>query len=187
MVKRTAILIALVLAVACAEKGERPKDDRKEGGTAVQMQLTSKAFSEGGMIPRPYTCDGDDVAPQLAWENVPEGTKSFVLIMDDPDAPVGTWDHWIVYNIPDTVASLPDGASKDKMLRGGIEGVNSWGRTNWGGPCPPGGTHRYIFKLYALDTMLEPGDKPKKRDIEKAMEGHMLGQAQLMGRYKRSR
>jgi len=151
------------------------------------MVLTSSAFREGAVIPGKYTCDGEGVSPPLAWTQVPSGTKSFVLVMDDPDAPVGTWDHWIVYGIPDSVTSLAEAASKGTLPSGCREGVNSWERTGWGGPCPPGGTHRYEFRLYALDSALAVKDKPRKADLERAMTGHVLALARLMGRYKRSR
>ncbi|MCK4357577.1 MAG: YbhB/YbcL family Raf kinase inhibitor-like protein [Candidatus Cloacimonetes bacterium] len=143
-------------------------------------KIASTAFAEGEMIPRKYTCDGDDISPPLQISDVPENTKSLALIMDDPDAPVGVWDHWIVFNIPASISQISEGEEPQ-----GTPGKNSWGRTGYGGPCPPSGTHRYFFKLYALDTMLdlEPGASKKK--VLKAMEGHILAQGELMGKYKR--
>ena len=144
------------------------------------IKIASTAFAEGEMIPKKYTCDGDDISPPLQISDVPENTKSLALIMDDPDAPVGVWDHWIVFNIPASISQISEGEEPQ-----GTPGKNSWGRTGYGGPCPPSGTHRYFFKLYALDTMLdlEPGASKKK--VLKAMEGHILAQGELMGKYKR--
>lgn len=155
-----------------------------EGGYA--MELKSTAFSEGGMIPGKYTCDGPDVSPPLAWDNAPSGTKSYALICDDPDAPVGTWVHWVYYDIPPTTKGFPENVAKTEgPASGGQQGVNDFRKVGYGGPCPPGGTHRYFFKLYALDSMLKlPGGTTKPK-LLKAMEGHILGQAQLMGKYKR--
>ncbi|MBD3303551.1 YbhB/YbcL family Raf kinase inhibitor-like protein [Candidatus Woesearchaeota archaeon] len=144
------------------------------------MKLTSPAFGQEADIPPEYTCDGDDVSPELSIADVPDNAKSIVLVCDDPDAPAGTWDHWIVFNIP---------ASTDKIAKGkepeGTAGRNSWGKTGYGGPCPPSGTHRYFFRLYALDTMLDLPEGASKADIESAMKGHVLEEAQLMGKYKR--
>lgn len=151
-----------------------------------KMKITSSAFEEGGMIPRKYTCDGSDVSPPIKWDNVPEGTKSIALIYDDPDAPVGIWIHWVIYNIPPETRELDENVPREETLSNGTkQGKNDWGRIGYGGPCPPGGTHRYYFKLYALDTEpdLEPG--PTKKKLLNAMEGHILVEGQLMGKYKR--
>ena len=150
------------------------------------MEITSTAFSEGEMIPQEYTCDGKDISPPLAWTGVPAGTKSLALIADDPDAPVGTWVHWVAFNIPPDVTELPEAIPTDALPTGGTHGTNSWRRPGYGGPCPPGGTHRYFFKLYALDTELALKAGASKKDVEKAMKVHILAEAQLMGRYKRS-
>ncbi len=148
----------------------------------MTLKITSPSFKDGEMIPRKYTCQGDDVNPQLDISGIPENTKSLVLIMDDPDAPMGTWDHWIVWNIsPDTKT-----IAENSVPAGAVQGKNSWGRNDYGGPCPPSGTHRYFFKLYALDTTLDIPAKSKKKDVEKAMRGHIIEQAQLMGKYKKS-
>lgn len=150
------------------------------------MQLTSPAFADGGLIPRRYTCDGDDASPPLAWSGVPATTVSLALIADDPDAPRGTWVHWVLYNLPATTTSLPEALPTDERLpNGALQGRNDFRRTGYGGPCPPSGTHRYFFKLYALDTVLslEPG--ATKQQLLQAMEGHVLAEAQLMGRYAR--
>ena len=152
----------------------------------MAITVTSTAFTEGGMIPKKYTCDDRDISPQLSWSGVPAGAKSLALICDDPDAPVGTWVHWVVYNIPPSEKGLPEQATAEKGLPAGTrQGINDFRKKDYGGPCPPGGTHRYFFKVYALDAQLTLGDGARKQDLLKAMEGHVLGQGQLMGRYKR--
>jgi Raf kinase inhibitor-like YbhB/YbcL family protein len=156
------------------------------GGAAMAITITSTAFADGGMIPREYTCDGKDISPPLAWKNVPGGTKSLAIICDDPDAPVGTWVHWVLFNIPASVKELPQGMPPDKVLKSGARhGMNDFRKFGYGGPCPPGGTHRYYFKIYALDTELTQEPGLTKAELLKAMKGHILGQGQLMGRYKR--
>jgi hypothetical protein len=146
------------------------------------LSTRSPAFAPGGPIPRKFTCDGDDVSPPLEWDPGPAGTASYALIMDDPDAPRGTWVHWVAWGIHAT--NLPEGASP--RGRGGFqEGLNSWPRRGYGGPCPPSGTHRYYFRLYALDAEVAPGAKADKAALLKAMEGHVLAQGELMGRYAR--
>lgn len=166
--------------------GPTPAAPAEKGGQAMAFELTSNAFSQGDSIPAKYTCDGQDISPPLGWSDPPEGTRSFALINDDPDAPVGTWDHWVIYNVPSEARSLPEAVSSDAELPDGSRnGQNSWRRLGYGGPCPPSGTHRYFFKLYALDTSLglEPG--AGKQQVLTAMEGHILGQAELMGVYSR--
>jgi hypothetical protein len=162
-----------------------------QGGKEVKkMVITSPAFEHEGGIPLKYTCDGEDVSPPLDWSNVPEGAKSLVLIVDDPDAPDPkapkmTWVHWVLYNIPPDATGLPEGVKTSALPEGTSEGINDWKRTGYGGPCPPIGTHRYFHKLYALDTILPKMNKPTKADIEKAMKGHVLAHAELIGKYKR--
>ena len=152
----------------------------------MTFKLTSTAFAEGNPIPARYSCQGEDVSPPLAWQDAPTGTQSFALIMDDPDAPGGTWVHWIVYNLPAHVNALPEGVTAQKGLpQGALQGRNSWGRNDYGGPCPPSGTHRYFFKLYALDSMLNLPPGASKEDVLHAMEGHLLAEAQLMGTYRK--
>ena len=150
------------------------------------MTITSTAFTGGEPIPVKYSCKGEDISPPLTWSGAPAGTVSFALICDDPDAPIGTWVHWIYFDIPASVNSLPEafpaGAAPDI---GGIQGRNSWKRNDYGGPCPPGGTHRYFFKLYALDTTLGLGPGADKKKVERAMEGHILAEAQLMGTFRK--
>ena len=150
------------------------------------MQLTSPAFNEGEMIPRKYTCDDQDISPPMAWSGVPEGTQIFALISDDPDAPMGTWVHWVYYDIPADRTELPENISPDKKpALGGTQGKNDFGRIGYGGPCPPGGIHRYFFKLYALDTLFGLAAGITKGELLKAMEGHILEEARLMGKYSR--
>ncbi len=150
------------------------------------MEITSSAFGSGEMIPAKYTCDGADFSPPLDWSGSPAGTKSFALVCDDPDAPMGTWVHWVIFDIPPSATMLAEGFTREKDLPGGgTQGINDFRKIGYGGPCPPGGTHRYFFKLYALDTML--GLKPgiTKDQLLKAMRGHILAEAQLMGTYRR--
>jgi Raf kinase inhibitor-like YbhB/YbcL family protein len=152
--------------------------------TSYGFELKSSAFVSGSMIPSLYTCKGKNISPPLTWSGAPAGTKSFVLICDDPDAPILTWVHWVYYNIPASVTSLPEALSKiEKPQQGGIHGKSSFGDFGYGGPCPPLGTHRYFFKLYALDTMLTLPSGAKKKDILKAMDKHVLGQTELMGKF----
>ncbi|MEK6770014.1 MAG: YbhB/YbcL family Raf kinase inhibitor-like protein [Gemmatimonadota bacterium] len=156
------------------------------------LALTSTAFQHGGAIPSLYTCDGRDIAPPLAWTGVPTTAKSLSLIVDDPDAPDPdkpkmTWVHWVLYNIPSSTGGLPEGATSGDLPKGTLEGQNDWHRTGYGGPCPPIGRHRYFHKLYALDAVLPDLRVPTKRDLEAAMEGHVLERAELMGTYQRSR
>jgi Raf kinase inhibitor-like YbhB/YbcL family protein len=149
------------------------------------FSLTSPAFSQGEEIPARFTADGADVSPELRIGDPPGGTVTFALIMDDPDAPMGTWVHWVVWNIPGAARSVPEGT----LPEGSTEGRNSWGRTGYGGPSPPKGTgvHRYFFKLYALDTRLELPPTADKAALLDAMKGHVLGEAELMGTYTRDR
>lgn len=148
------------------------------------FQLTSTAFSQGTPIPALYTCQGRDISPPLAWGEPPASTRSFALIMDDPDAPVGIWVHWVIYNLPPEARSLPEALPTDGQLPdGSLQGKNSWNRLGYGGPCPPSGTHRYFFKLYALDTTLSLSTGASKGQLIQAMEGHILAQAELMGTY----
>jgi len=156
------------------------------------MKVTSPVFENQGEIPKKYTCDGEDIAPALAWSNVPEGTKSFALIVDDPDAPDParpqmTWVHWVMYNIPATTNSLPEGAREGDLPKGILHGLNDWRKTGYGGPCPPVGKHRYFHKLYALDIVLPDLKRPTKAQLEKAMEGHILSKGELVGLYQRKK
>lgn len=147
----------------------------------MDFRLTSQVFKEGASIPSKYTCDGENVSPPLKWEGVPQGTKSFVLIVDDPDAPAKVWTHWVLYNIPPTNTECREG----KAPSGALEGVNDFGEIGYGGPCPPSGTHRYFFKLYALDQLLSIPQGATKLQVEKAIKPHVLGEVQLIGTYKK--
>jgi len=152
-----------------------------EGIAMETLTITSPAFGTGELIPSKFTCDGQDVNPALAIGNVPAGTKSLALIMDDPDAPNGTWVHWVLWNIDPATREIRE----NSVPAGAKPGTNDFRKTSYGGPCPPPGTHRYFFKMYALDTMLDLGSGATKAALEKAMRGHILGQGELMGRYKR--
>lgn len=164
----------------------KQSDSQVQGDKTMAIKVTSSAFSNEGMIPPKYTCDGEDISPPLAWDDIPAGTKSISLISDDPDAPVGTWVHWVMWNIPADKKGLAENVSPDESLAdGSMQGITDFKRPGYGGPCPPSGTHRYYFKVYALDTNLELGKTTTKKDLLKAMEGHILAQGQLMGKYKR--
>ncbi len=158
----------------------------EKGDQAMSFELTSTAFAHGEKIPARFTCDGDDVSPALQWTDPPQGTQSFALICDDPDAPMGTWVHWVLYNLPGDARALAEAFPSDADLPDGSRhGQNSWKRPGYGGPCPPSGTHRYFFKLYALDTVLDLMAGASKQQLLDAMEGHVLAQAELMGVYAR--
>lgn len=154
------------------------------------ISLTSSAFDPDGAIPEKYTCDGIDISPPLSWTGVAPSAKSLVLIVDDPDAPdpaapQRTWVHWLLYNIPADTVGLPEGVQVTNLPTGTLEGLNDWERTGYGGPCPPIGRHRYVHKLYALDVLLPDFRAATKAQLERAMQTHILDQAQLIGRYQR--
>jgi Raf kinase inhibitor-like YbhB/YbcL family protein len=174
---------ALAVALLLGACGGGAPDLSVQG---VSLSLESSAFADGEAIPLRYTCDGEDLSPPLAWGEPPAGTLSLALIADDPDAPVGTWVHWVLFNLPADTRSLPEGLLPEAAVAGGLQGINGWKELGYGGPCPPkGSTHRYFFKLYALDTALDLEAGASKADVEKAMDGHILGQGQLVGRYGR--
>ena len=178
------VLFAISFTIVCSSAGQEKKSTSAKGGAA--MKLSSSAFTEGAMIPAKYTCDGVNISPPLKWSDAPEAAKSFTLICDDPDAPMGTWVHWVAYNIPPEANELPEKVPVvDTLPDGTRQGINDFRKTGYGGPCPPGGTHRYYFKLYALDMelLVEPGMTKKK--LLKAMEGHIVAEAQVMGKYRR--
>ncbi|MDO8933562.1 MAG: YbhB/YbcL family Raf kinase inhibitor-like protein [Rhodocyclaceae bacterium] len=156
----------------------------------MSLTLTSPAFSHRAAIPTKYTCEGADVSPPLAWSGLPAGTKSLALIVDDPDAPDPAapkmiWVHWVLYNLPPSASGLAEAVTSGELPAGAKEGVNDWRRTGYGGPCPPIGRHRYFHKLYALDIMLPDLGRPTKAQLEKAMAGHILAQAELLGSYQK--
>ncbi len=156
----------------------------------MTLTISSAAFENGGPMSVKYTCEGSDISPQLNWEGVPEGTRSLVLIVDDPDAPDPaapkmTYVHWVLYNLPAESRGLPEGIRKEGLPAGTLEGLNDWQRTGYGGPCPPIGRHRYFHKLYALDTVLDDLGRPTKDQLLKAMENHVLARAETVGTYRK--
>lgn len=159
-------------------------------GESMTFKILSSAFRDGETIPARYTCTGEDISPPLAWKEVPENTRSLALIVDDPDAPDPkaprmTWVHWLLYDIPPSITALEEAVPAGKLPPGTRQGINDWKRTGYGGPCPPVGRHRYYFKLYALDTVLDDLGNPVKTRLENAMKGHVLAQAVLMGTYQK--
>ncbi len=153
----------------------------KETTTMSELTISSPSFGHNAAIPEKHTCDGRDLNPALAISHVPPGAKSLALIVDDPDAPVGTWVHWVIWNIDPNTAEIRE----DSVPKGAIQGINDFRKHSYGGPCPPSGTHRYFFKLYALDTMLSLNPNSGKAELEKAMKGHILSHTEIMGLYKR--
>lgn len=152
----------------------------------MEIEISSAAFKEGGMIPEKYTCDGADISPPLTWGSIHADTKSLALICDDPDAPMGTWVHWVLFNISADINELSENVPPQRiLLNGAKQGMNDFRSIGYGGPCPPGGTHRYYFKLYALDIELSSEAGITRAELLKAMEGHILAEGQLMGKYKR--
>ena len=150
------------------------------------MKLKSKDFEDNNSIPSEFTCDGRDVSPQLSWQDVPAGTKSFALSVADPDAPMGTWVHWVIFNIPPSINKLKENIPAVKVLEDGtIQGINDLRKTGYGGPCPPGGTHRYYFKIYALDKKLSITSSTTKKDLEQSMREHIVAEGKIMGKYSR--
>ena len=150
------------------------------------MEVLSSVFDDGAMIPEKYTCDDIDISPRLKWSSVPDDTKTFAIICDDPDAPMGTWVHWVLFNLPANINELSEDVPLLEILQNGAkQGRNDFGKIGYGGPCPPGGTHRYYFKIYALSEELKVEAGITKSELLKAMEGHILSEGQLMGRYKR--
>ncbi|SRR6266404_1501616 len=165
--------------------------DAGSGSKVMSIKVMSPAFQPGGPIPSKYTCEGQDISPPLAWSGAPSSTKSFALIVDDPDAPdpakpQRVYVHWVVYNIPATTTSLPENASKTGSPKGAVQGKNDWGKPQYGGPCPPIGRHRYFFKLYALDAELSGLSSPTKADLERAMKGHVVDAGELIGTYQKA-
>ena len=157
----------------------------------MTLKITSTVFQPGGAIPSQCTCEGQDISPPLAWSGAPANTKTFALIVDDPDAPdpakpQRVYVHWVVYNLPGTVTALRENASKTALPKGAVHGKNDWGKAEYGGPCPPIGRHRYFFKVYALDTELTGLSSPTKADLERAMKGHILDSAEVVGTYQKS-
>jgi len=185
MLRIISVLLAIGVALGACQAKE-PQSPPAKGAKKMALTITSAAFTEGGTIPAKYTCDGPDISPPLAWNGVPKEARSLALICDDPDAPAGTWVHWVIFNIPPDSTGLPEKVPPDSILPNGArQGISDFRKFGYGGPCPPGGTHRYFFKVYALDIMLDLSGKVKKADVEAAMKGHVLAEGQLMGKYKR--
>ena len=185
---RTAAPLAACLILI----GPLPPRPATSQETPMTLSLSSPAFTANGQIPKEFTCEGQDQSPPLAWSGAPAGTKSFALIVDDPDAPdpkapKTTWVHWVVYDIPASATELPKAASSKSLPAGAREGVNDWKRVGYGGPCPPVGRHRYFHKLYALDTTLGDLKEPTKAALERAMQGHILEKAELVGTYEKGK
>lgn len=186
MLKNIVVSVTLSILLFCSCEDSKQSDSGAVGDEKMEIKITSTAFEDGGLIPPKYTCDGADMSPPLQWDNVPEGTKSVAFICDDPDAPVGTFVHWVLFNLPAQTKELAENIPPDKTLpNGASQGISDFGRIGYGGPCPPSGTHRYFFKIYALDAQVELSAGAGKRELLKAMEGHILGQGQLIGKYKR--
>ena len=171
MIVAIIITFITVVSIGCIEEKQKEVDN---------MNLSSPAFKNGGAIPIEYTCDGADVSPILSFSDVPENAKSLALILDDPDAPMGTWVHWLVWNVPPNVTGFSKGENITFP-----QGKNDFGKLDYGGPCPPSGAHRYFFKLYALDTMLDLNKGSTRRQLESAMSEHVIEEVQLMGTYTR--
>ena len=191
MKMRFTVVGLLLLLVGCARQAPpstKPLENVNLPQTGQSaMQVTSTAIKEGQLIPRQYTCDGVNISPPLEWNGTPKSAKTIAIIADDPDAPSGTWVHWVVYNLPAENIGLVENLPLTEDLKaGGFQGKNDFQKIGYGGPCPPSGTHRYFFKVYALDIELPLKAGATKAEIEKAMQGHIVAQAQLMGTYSRS-
>lgn len=184
---RVLVIMTVLTITACGcERQKEPGKVREERSQDMAISVSSSAFQEGGMIPAKYTCDGQDISPPLKWAGEPEGTRSIALISDDPDAPMRTWVHWVVWNIPPSVHELAENVWPDPELPDGSrQGITDFNRPGYGGPCPPSGVHRYYFKVYAMDTKLNLPSSTRKADLLKAMKGHILAEGQLMGKYSR--
>ncbi len=182
-------IVVVVVALALVVAGCTSPGPSQQPTPPATMALSSPAFGAGETIPARYTCDGEDISPPLRWEGIPEGTRSFALIVDDPDAPVGTFIHWVLYNIPAERSDLPEGVPRQLEVPGiGLQGTNDFkdNRIGYRGPCPPPGKpHRYFFKLYALDTTLDVVKGASAATVERAIRGHILAQGQLIGKYGR--
>jgi Raf kinase inhibitor-like YbhB/YbcL family protein len=190
---RITIALALVSSVGCGNADPLPSPEH------LTIQVRSTAFAEGGMIPDRFTCDGSNRSPALSWYGVPEQSRTLALICDDPDAPAGTWSHWVVFNLPARLTGLKEGVPPDDRVpnasieesppagsdSGARQGTNDFRKIGYGGPCPPSGTHRYFFRLYALDDALELGPEATRADVLKAIKGHILAEGRLIGKYSR--
>lgn len=175
----------ITLFVILCETGIQTGFSEGEGHT-LGLDMRSSAFEEGEIIPNKFTCDGEDISPPLSWTHPPDGTKCIVLICDDPDAPMGTWVHWVLFGVSPDTLELPEGISNEKEVLGGARhGLNDFRKYGYGGPCPPGGTHRYLFRLYAVDEQVDLNAGATKDEVLNAIEGHILAEGKLMGLYSR--
>ncbi|MDD5569587.1 MAG: YbhB/YbcL family Raf kinase inhibitor-like protein [Bacteroidales bacterium] len=178
------ILFFSFLNVFCA--GSEKLNNKTNDSLVMKIVLKSNGFNDGEMMPAKFTCDGENISPQLSWDSVPEKTKTFAIICDDPDAPMRAWVHWVIFNIPANMKELKEGMKKNSILENGIkQGTTDFGETGYGGPCPPSDTHRYYFKIYALDCELNLKVDATKEQLLKAMEGHILAEGELIGKYRR--
>lgn len=186
---KTALFTSIAVVVSAAQCGQQQAPAAKKGTTIVNsIVVTSRAFKNMQPLPVTYACDGEDVSPPLAWSGVPSAAKSLVLIADDPDAPAGTWVHWVLYDLPASLDSLEENVPKtDTLANGGRQGITDFRRIGYGGPCPPSGTHRYFFRLFALDVILGLPPGKTRRDIDRAMQGHIIASGELVGTYSRAR
>ena len=184
----TFLLIAIAFA-ACVRRFQSVTTPVPAGAPAdskAEIKFSSSAFSDGQSIPRPYTCDGVNVSPPLEWSGVPKTAKTMAIVCDDPDAPGGTWVHWVLYNLPaENIGLVENLPANENVKAGGFQGLNDFGKTGYGGPCPPSGTHRYFFRVYALDSELPLKAGATKAELMKVMEGHIVLQGQLTGTYRR--
>ena len=181
------VMLLLASSLACSLPANKSAGSpAMKEDCLMSLKLNSQAFDDGGLIPVKYTCDGEDISPSLSWSELSDGTRSLALIMDDPDAPAGTWVHWILYDLPPSSDGVDENMARSRDVPGGgSQGSNSWNRLGYGGPCPPSGTHRYIIRLYALDSVLALGPGAEKAKLVQAMEGHVLDRGQLLGLYSR--
>ena len=192
MRKSSAILSVALFTLSFLACANRPQPTAQQPAAVkstpdkAEIRLMSAAFKEGQAIPRPYTCDGVNVSPPLEWSGVPQSAKTLAIICDDPDAPAGTWVHWVLYNLPaDKIGMIENTPATEKLAGGGMQGTNDFKKIGYGGPCPPGDTHRYFFKIYALDSELPLQPGVTKAELLKAMEVHIVAQGQLTGTYSR--
>jgi Raf kinase inhibitor-like YbhB/YbcL family protein len=176
-------MLAAAIVCGCGNgSGERTERE----SAPMTLTITSSAFAAGEAIPSRHTCEGENLSPPLRWSGVPPGARSLALICDDPDAPVGTWVHWVLYAVPPALDSLPEGVAKTETVLGARQGVNDFHRVGYGGPCPPPGkAHRYFFRLYALDAPIDLAARAGRKDVDAAMQGHVIAQGELMGTYRR--
>src|SRR2546430_162889 len=186
----TFLLIVLPLA-GCANRSQlvtQPPPANTSTNNKAEIKLTSSAFSEGQPIPRAYTCDGVNISPPLEWSGVPKTARTIAIVCDDPDAPGGTWVHWVLYNLPaENIGLVENLPATENVKAGGFQGQNDFGKSGYGGPCPPSGTHRYYFKIFAFDRELDLPSGAKRGQLDAAMKGHVVAQGELMGRYSRKK